>query len=70
MTRLFGGCLLAAGILIGGASGLCALVSLASLRNWRDLPATVIGFGIPLAIGFGLAFAGQRRISADRGYRD
>jgi hypothetical protein len=65
MAQLLGGCLLAAGILIAGASGLCTLL-MVSYGDWGDL---IIGL-LPLAIGLGLVFAGRRLISSGaRGYR-
>ena len=67
MKRLFGGLLLAAGILIGGASGLCTLVFLGTglTDGGGDefflgiLPLILLIGGIPIAIGIGLFFGGR-----------
>jgi hypothetical protein len=79
MQTLFGGILLAIGILIAGASGLCTIVFVGSMivdathgpggtgavGNLLGV-ATIVG-GIPFAIGLGLIFAG---LSLIRGERD
>jgi hypothetical protein len=69
MRQLFGGCLLAVGILIAGVSGLC---SIGLLMNGIVVdPLGVLGAilfygGIPFAIGLGLAIAGRRIIRSAR----
>ncbi|HJQ16137.1 MAG TPA: hypothetical protein VJ859_03980 [Allosphingosinicella sp.] len=61
MRNLAGGILLAIGILIAGASGLCSLVALGSSLNQLAsmLPLVLIFGGIPLAIGVGLILLGR-----------
>jgi hypothetical protein len=64
MKQVFGGILLAVGILIAGASGLCSLVVLGSmLGNSADamagLPMVLLFGGVPFAIGLGLFFLGR-----------
>jgi hypothetical protein len=72
MRVLFGSILLAIGILIAGASGLCSLVFLVSMMSSRGggigaLPLVLLVGGIPFAIGAGLFLAGRSLI---RGGRD
>ena len=85
MRQLLGGLLLAAGILIAGASGLCSaiyvVVGLAGVvlsRNFDDamvmlfygtLLLLVVG-GIPFAIGTGLIMTGRRLSRDDPGGPD
>ena len=64
MKMLFGGILLAVGILIAGVSGLCTLYGLGmSFTEPGSMMSTipmVLVFGLPpLAIGVGLVFAGR-----------
>lgn len=73
MRTFFGGILLAIGILIAGASGLCSLTMLVSVLNNHQefsgsgmLPVIAIFGGIPFAIGVGLIFAGRGLIRRDR----
>ncbi len=68
MTKVLGGILLAVGILIAGASGLCSLAMLISFfssgSTFTDLgdglPLVAIFGGIPFAAGIGLLFAGRQ----------
>ncbi|UIJ44679.1 hypothetical protein LZK98_16720 [Sphingomonas cannabina] len=58
MKRLFGGLLLAAGILIMACSGLCSLVVVVSgfevaIREPSAILLPLIIGGVPFAIGFG-----------------
>jgi polyferredoxin len=73
MKELLGGCLLAAGILIAGLTGLCTLLMLAGINSWRsfvDAIGTIVMFAaLPLAIGVGLIFAGRALIRSGRGDR-
>lgn len=71
MKSLFGGILLGAGILIGGASGLCSLVVL--VMGLADaagvltvLPFVLVVGGIPMAIGAALFFIGRAMIRSAR----
>jgi hypothetical protein len=65
MKRLFGGILLAIGILIMTGSGLCSLVVIATFASEGGgeglgmLMLPVIVGGLPFAIGFGLFYAGK-----------
>jgi hypothetical protein len=60
--KILGGILLAIGILIAGASGLCSLMMLSSGSGMDDiggmLPLVLIFGGIPLAVGVAFGFAG------------
>jgi hypothetical protein len=67
MRTLFGGLLLAIGVLIAGASGLCSLAVLFSGssefgRATSMLPMVLIFGGIPFAIGAALIFVGNMLI--------
>jgi hypothetical protein len=73
MKKLLGGILLAAGILIGGASGLCTLVFLVmglsegiNQYTLSMLPAVLVVGGIPLAAGIGLFFGGRALLESAR----
>ena len=69
MKKLFGGILLALGILIAGASGLCSafffLSSVASPSSMGDMILLILLIGgIPFLIGIGLIFGGRALIRA------
>ncbi len=71
MKALFGGILLAVGILVAGASGLCSLAVL--VMGLSDpagvmtvLPMIVVVGGIPVAIGLGLFFLGRSMLRSTR----
>jgi hypothetical protein len=71
LMSLFGGLLIAAGILIAGASGLCSLAMLVSgVRNPSGLiagvPVVLLFGGIPFGIGIFLVLAGVRLITGPR----
>ena len=70
MRGLFGGILLAIGILIAGLSGLCSLIVVfGSLANGQAVDAlgmALVFGGIPLAIGVGLIFAGRALIASGK----
>jgi len=70
MKILLGGILMAAGILIAGASGLCSLgvIIMAISENSGPDMALMVLFvgGIPFAMGLGLFFGGRRLIRAAR----
>ncbi len=69
MKTLFGGILLAIGILIAGASGLCTVVFFVMAiphGGFSALPVMVIFGGVPFAIGLGLFFTGRSLIRSDR----
>lgn len=71
MKMLFGGILLAVGILIAGASGICSAAMLfgggfgagSGMDNFLEmLPLVALFGGPPLAAGIGLAFGGRALI--------
>jgi hypothetical protein len=62
MREVFGGILMAVGILIAGASGLCSAVVLFTPGEYSGLemwPAVLTVGGIPFAIGLAMAFGGR-----------
>jgi hypothetical protein len=66
MRELFGGCLLATGILIAGLTGLCTLMFIIGIDSWRDV-VDIFGFAaIPLIIGVGFICAGRWVIQSAR----
>jgi hypothetical protein len=74
MKTLIGGLMLAAGILIAGASGLCSLViivmGIGSINEPGELMSgllmvTLVG-GIPFLLGLGLFIGGRALIRSDR----
>ena len=73
MKEVFGGILMAAGILIAGASGLCSLFVLFSSGEFGGLsmlPVVAMFGGIPLAVGVGIAYGGYALIKNARDQRD
>jgi len=74
MKRLFGGILLAVGILIAGASGICSLTVLfgggfggSGFDDFFSmLPLVALFGGPPLAAGIGIAFGGRALIRSAR----
>jgi len=71
MKSLFGGILLAVGILVAGVSGLCSLGMLVMGLGERSgaldfLPMVLLIGGIPFLIGLGLFFAGRSLLRAAR----
>ena len=71
MKSLFGGILLAIGILVAGVSGLCSLVvfgmGLGDSGGLVDtLPLLLLFGGLPFAIGLGLFFAGRSLLRSAR----
>lgn len=69
MKTLFGGILLAVGILIAGASGLCSLAVLFGGEfgsNASMLPVVLVIGGIPFAVGAALGFGGWALIRQAR----
>ena len=62
MKKLFGGILIAVGILIAGGCGLCSLAILFGSGEMTGLemwPAVLMVGGIPMAIGVLIAFGGR-----------
>jgi len=72
MKRLFGGILLAIGILIMTGSGLCSLavivmfVSEGGGEGPGMLMLPLIVGGLPFAIGFGLFYVGKRMLRREK----
>lgn len=69
MKGLFGGLLLAIGILIAGASGLCSLVVGIVSLNGETLtlvPLILLFGGVPFSIGFGLILWGRHLLRSAR----
>jgi hypothetical protein len=69
MKMLLGGILLAIGILIAGASGLCSLAVLFGGGFGTDasmLPVVLVVGGIPFAVGAGIGFGGWALIRSAR----
>jgi len=75
MRKLMGGLMMAAGLLIAGASGLCSLwiigIALSEANNsqWSDLaggiPVLLIFGGIPFAGGVGLFIGGRYLVRSE-----
>jgi hypothetical protein len=73
MKQFWGGILLAVGILIAGASGICSLGMLFSGgmgEPMTTLPLVLLFGGPPFAIGFGLAYGGRALIRQARKERE
>lgn len=69
MKQLFGGILLAIGILVAGASGLCSVAILfgsGEFTGFGMLPAVAIFGGVPFAGGVAMAFGGRSLIRQAR----
>ncbi len=69
MKEVFGGILLAAGVLIAGASGLCSLAVLFSQGEFGGggmLPLVLIFGGAPFALGVAMVFGGRAVIRSER----
>lgn len=62
--KIFGGILMAVGILIAATSGLCSLVYLFDAYAQGMLVAILLFGGIPFALGVGLIFGGRACIRA------
>lgn len=66
MKTLLGGILVAVGILIAGASGICSLIFLVTSHGESGLILMVLAFGgIPFLIGLGLVYGGRAVIRSD-----
>ncbi|MEO6256823.1 MAG: hypothetical protein ABIO69_08440 [Sphingomicrobium sp.] len=74
MKSVIGGILVAVGILIAGASGLCSLAALIGSggmgSQWDMVPLIVLVGGIPLVLGGAIAFGGRALIRQARIERD
>ena len=60
MKELLGGILVAIGILIAGASGLCSLAVLVGFGGANMLPAVALIGSVPFLLGAALALTGRR----------
>ena len=71
MKELLGGCLVAAGILVAGATGLCMMM-FGGPTSWRSFVEALNYLGIPFLIGIGLIVGGRALIRSGRedGYRE
>lgn len=71
MNKMLGGCMLGAGILIAGLSGLCSLVLILTEMplTARDLseglPVVLVIGGVPFLLGIGMLFLGRFLIRKD-----
>jgi hypothetical protein len=75
MKEVFGGIIMAIGILIAGGSGLCSLVMLFSgdgeFGNTMEmLPLVLVVGGVPFAIGSAITFGGYMLFRSGRDDRD
>jgi hypothetical protein len=80
MKQLLGGILIAVGILIAGASGLCSLYMVFASDTFRDgggmgemlsmVPLILLFGGPPFAIGVAIAFGGRSLIRQARRERE
>lgn len=73
MKGVLGGILMAVGILIAGASGLCSLTILFSSGEFAGpsmWPMVLMIGGIPFAAGAGIAYGGYALIRSARHERD
>ena len=67
--KVVGGILIAIGILVAGASGLCSLMVLFSSGEMSGLgmwPLVLMFGGVPFAAGVGLIFGGRAIIRSER----
>lgn len=70
VKQLMGGILLAVGILIAGASGLCSLAVLAGAGGGINMfPIVALVGGVPFLLGAALAFTGRRILRQVRSAR-
>jgi hypothetical protein len=73
VKEIFGGILMAVGILIAGGSGLCSLMILFSsgeMSGFGMLPLVLMIGGIPFLIGAGIAYGGYALLRSARRERD
>ena len=69
MKQVFGGILMAVGILIAGGSGLCSLMVLfdsGELSGFGMWPLVLLVGGIPFAVGAGIAYGGYALLRSAR----
>jgi len=75
MKEVFGGILMAVGILLAGGSGLCSLAMLFSPGGelgsaMSMLPVVLMVGGIPFAIGAAIAYGGYALLRSGRADRE
>lgn len=74
MKEILGGILMAVGILIAGASGLCTIVTLSGAvwdsETLSMLPLVLLIGGLPFAVGAGIAYGGYALIRNARRERE
>ena len=66
MKELLGGCLLAVGILVAGATGLCMSMFYGGPNSWKNFTQAFNFLGIPFLVGIGLIVAGGALIRSGR----
>jgi hypothetical protein len=66
MKEMLGGCLLAAGILVAGATGLCMSMFFSGADKWRNLGSAFNFLGIPFLVGIAMIVIGLVLISSGR----
>ena len=66
MKDLLGGCLLAAGILVAGATGLCMSMFFSGADKWRSLAGALNYLGLPFLVGIAMIIIGIVLISSGR----
>ena len=69
MKKLFGGILIAVGILVAGGCGLCSLAILFGSGEMTGVdmwPVVLVVGGIPMAIGVLIAFGGRALLRSAR----
>jgi hypothetical protein len=74
MKAVFGGILMAVGILIAGGSGLCSLAILfggsGEFSGFGMWPMVLLIGGIPFAVGVGIAYGGYALLRSARNARE
>jgi hypothetical protein len=74
MKAVFGGILMAVGILIAGGSGLCSLAILfggsGEFSGFGMWPMVLMIGGIPFAVGAGIAYGGYALLRSARNERE
>lgn len=76
MKEMFGGILIAVGVLIAGASGLCSLAVLfgnGEMTGLSMLPTVLVIGGLPIALGVLIGIGGRsliRQAREERGEND
>ena len=58
MKEALAGCLIAVGILVAGATGLCMSMFFSGADRWRSLAGAFNVLGVPFLVGIGMIVAG------------